>query len=60
MLFYLGYIIGEVLRGGNRDMLQPGEKAAVEREKKNQKFFFFFYLLEEASFSTVGRELSYN
>jgi hypothetical protein len=35
-----------VLRGGNRDMLQPSEKAAVEREKKKifQKFFFFFFI----------------
>jgi hypothetical protein len=49
-----------LLRRGNRDMLQPSEKP-VEREKKNiPEILFLFYLLEEASFSTVGRELSYN
>jgi hypothetical protein len=35
-----------MLRGGNRDMLQPSEKAAVEKEKKNipEILFLFFFI----------------
>ena len=62
MLFSLGYIMGGVLRGGNRDMLQPCEKPR-QKKKKKEKYSgnsCSFYLLEEASFSTGGRELNYN
>ena len=53
--------MGGVLRGGNRDILQPSEKTREkERKEKYSKIVFSFYLREEAGFSTVGRELSYD
>ena len=58
MLYSLGYIMGGVLRGGNRDMLQPSEKTWEKKEKKNILKMFFFLFVRGRGFSTVGRELS--
>ncbi len=42
--------MGGVLRGGNRDMLQPSEKVSVEREKKNiPEILFLFSLFARGS-----------
>jgi len=40
---------------------QVKSRSRKRKEKYSRNpFSFLFYLLEEASFSTVGRELSYN